>query len=81
MHTDLLVAIIGLLSALVGSILGCTLGYSFSKRKSKDEFNANLFFEYQNIVQELVSILQGIFKIALFESSFTEDQNIDDGQR
>ena len=74
MHTDLLVAIIGLLSALVGSILGCTLGYSFSKRKSKDEFNANLFFEYQNIVQELVSILQGILSLSFYPIKHTKEE-------
>lgn len=74
MHVDIFVAIIGLLGALVGSTLGCALGYFFSKRQSKNEFNANLFFKYQNIAQELVDILQGILSLSFYPIKHTKEE-------
>ena len=74
MSIEILVAIIGLLGVLIGSILGCTLGYFFSKKQSKDEFNANLFFKYQNITQELVDILQGILSLSFYPIKHTKEE-------
>lgn len=74
MSIEIIVAIISLVGALVGSTLGCALGYFFSKKQSKDEFNANLFSKYENIAEELAMILEEALPLSLYPKAFSREQ-------
>ena len=73
MSIEILVAIISLVGALVGSTLGCALGYFFSKKQSKDEFNANLFSKYENIAEELAMILEEVLPLSLYPKAYSRE--------